>query len=254
MTKKYLIKEVSFPYDNYYFTDRPTLGTVLHTYDDKSEAEAKLSELMIKEFKFIVAEQCYNYDIFEGFGDEDRINNVQSFYDKKTVNQPRKDSFPTPLYGAFELDLTDEEIVELMTISGISTYHLIETDSENSNYMLWINRKNDYFHIYVDEPALFDCPSLDTGDDDLMHSIYDELNDYAPQGKLSDLSKDPESLQKYMNDSSELFYYDKSESKIQSDFPAPIMSGGEVPSMWELEEINELLNEPWFEIREASET
>lgn len=251
MTKKYLIKEVSFPYDNYYFTDRPTLGTVLHTYDDKSEAEAKLSELMIKEFKFIVSEQAYNYDIFEGMGDEDNFNNVKSFYEKKTGNEPK----PAHLNDAFELDLTDKEIVELMTISGISTYRLIEADQSFTGYLLWINRKNDYFKLYgCDEPAQFEDKYLDSIDEEVMCSIYEELNEYAPKGKISDLSEQPDLLKTYIDGSLDLFYYDENSSEIQSDFSTHVNFHFSVPSMFELHEINDLLTEKWFEFKEDNIT
>lgn len=241
MSSIYLIKEKTHPYDNYYLTDRSNDGDVLYLFDNKAEAEAKYQSLLVDQYQ---SAELSTYDVFNHVGDDDAINRIERFYFEQTGKETQY------LTDVCELDLSDEDIKNLMLISGVAEYDLIEETEDAVYYLLWINGQNDYFKK-GNKPIIFDNPDLDLGDDEFKYTMFEALNDAAPTGTLAELSHQSDDLEKHINDSKELVFFDG--HQLQTDFPSYANALFYTPpTIRNLTPINDCLIKPWYEVKPFS--
>ena len=255
MSQKYAIRAISYPYDNYFFTEKPDSINIDEVFDSKEQAQNRLKELLSDTYReYQAVEQNIQYgetfgsfDIFAGYGLEDVIQKLENFYEQRTGET--LESFEQLL----TLPLTDEDVVEFMMVSGINQYDMIPLlDEETDLYAVWINGAQKYFgQIYGQTITPFNNNYLAFNGDEMMAEFVACLEDYCPKGELSELSNQPQAVANLLNNVGYIHYFEGNESIYieLNDY-----SSGRYKDMSELVQLNALLKKPWFEIRPITPT
>lgn len=247
MTTKYAVRSISYPnHEEGFDTSNPT-PTIKQIFDTKEEAEQELKQLLVMSFQNSAKDENYlrHFDIFndEVWGDfSERLEKVNQFYQEKTGKEFNDIS------DIINLDLNDDDIIKFVNLAGINEFDMIEIDSNEYFYVVWINRKQDYMKLYGEKlPLTFESDELpvNVNDDSLVMTIADELNENAPKGELHEISDNPEALQKII-DRIGYVWYSNDELNIELNF----WRGKDFSS---LKYINDYLKEPWFEVKMISQ-
>ncbi len=245
MSKKYALRSISYPYDNHYITTDTDSVYIVEYFDSKSEAEEELKSRLVDDYSsYKKAGNFSSFDVFDGYASEKVLEKASEFYTNKTGEDLSN------IEDVLELELSDDEIVELMILLGINEYDVIEIDEEETVYAIWINKAEKYLgQTYGGNIVAFDNKHLRFNSGGLYDQFVGALERYSPQGELSDLSDDPDALLSFINAVKYLHYEQSGEVKyIYTDLIEH--SYGYYGNIEELIQINSLLKKPWFEIRE----
>jgi hypothetical protein len=229
MTKKYVIREIDFGYNDEYYTSYDAhLGKIQHIYDDKTQAEIHHKALVVEALKNADLE---SYSFGYGDADEDTYLAVEALVLEKTGEKYDKDD------GIPKLD--DDALFEFATLTGITLYQLLEIDEDEKFYVIWLPQAESYFTDY-DTGNIFTGHSADfirSHDDDwyFLQEISTRLS-----GSLDDLSDAPQLLKVVIEKNSGL-NYSNTEHYLEIDANH---AGYDAIS-----EINALLKQPLFEIQ-----
>ncbi len=252
MSKKYALRSISYPYDNHYITTKTDSVCIVEYYDTQSEAEKELkSRLVNTYYNYKKTEAFFAFDVFDGWASEEILEKACQFYTKKTGTDLSEvgDVYELDLTNVLELELSDDEIVELMILLGINEYDIIEVDAEKTFYAVWINRKEKYFgQVYGQSVIPFENDYLDFDGDELLEHFVSVLKGCCPKGELSDLSDNPDALLSFI-DRVDYLHYDQSSEDKSIYIDLNDYYYGRYDNMEDLIQLNGLLQTPWFEIR-----
>ena len=228
----YVIKSYQFGYNDEYFY---VCGSNIHsTFTSFDEAQKQYRQLEVQAARKIenLAEVASLFESTEEFRQK-----LSAFVESKTG---------TPLnleepWQGLPSSLSDEDLLTFVEMADMHSYQLLSFDEVPKFYALWFPKDNRY-HIIDDEysSSLVYSPSRDELLKELDDLIYDWQN-YSLQGELKDLSETPLLLEKLIKTSPQISYDD--DNKILT-----IKGRKKSPYL----ELNAILKEPFFEIRELS--
>lgn len=232
MSIQYVIRRIDFSYsDEYYQTNFPILGGVYQIYDDKQTAEEALKQLVVQEVENIDLE---SYDFGYGYADEAAYEAVEAFVLEKTGEEYDKDD------GIPELDA--DALFEFAKLTGIVHYQLMEIDSEQKSYVVWLNQEQEYLSNYDTGALSFGESPLFLADDGMNWHFLDQVS-VTLKGSLADLSDAPTLVQQVLERYNGLSY----DAEQQT-----LTIQGNHAGYDAVAELNQLLKQPLFEIQEKT--
>ena len=232
MTKKYMIRNVDFGYNDEYYTSYDArLGKIQQVYNDKTEAEQHYKALVVDALKNADLE---SYSFGYGEANEDTYLAVEALVLEKTGEEYDKDD------GIPKLD--DDALFEFAQLTGIVHYQLLEIDADEKFYVIWLTQEEEYFSDY-------DTGSLVSGNNINFMADYEHGWHFLDQvslnlsGSLADLSDAPHLLKTLLEQQNGIEYVDAEQSlKIDAN-----RAGYDA-----VEQLNALLKQPLFEVQEKT--
>lgn len=235
MTTQYVIRQNDFAYnDEWHQTHTPILGAIHAIYTDKSEAEAVYKQLIVDALYH--DEDLSNYDIGNGYADDETYEKLEAFVLEKTGEEfETDDEIP-------EMEL--EDAFQFAQIAGILHYQLIEIDETQPIHILWSNLQEDYFR--GDYNNTFDSLDENFADlDDFNLYIFEyNFNHHIFDKTLDQISDSPEILKTLAMNTSNITYAEDRNCIVNIDWDDLHFA--------ELKSLNALLKQPIFEVRQIT--
>lgn len=230
---QYVIRHNDFAYnDEWYQTLSAETGQIHTIYQDKTEAEQAFKELIVE--ALYQDEELSNYDIGNGYADDETYEKLEAFVLEKTGED-------------FEIDdeipeLSLDDAFEFAQISGVMHYQLIEIDAQKPIYILWSNLEQDYFRS--DNNNVFDSTddNFSTREDFELYMFEDDFNEQVFKQALDEISDSPEILKALILNTPSVSYAEDCVTDID----------WEEITLSELKAFNALLKNPVFEIKQIN--
>lgn len=242
MTTKYAIRQNEFAYnDEWYMTSHIESTRIQQTFDDYDTAKTAYKKLIADHIR---SEGFDNYDI--GNGDAYVDSKVYETIDKFT-----QEKFGETYEDIYEIDFSqcsDDELVQLAQDIDFEPYQLISIDDNERFYAIWLNYQDCYLTNYGDVVTL-DSSLLGIELEDkteITQGFLDNLNGKRPTGELSELSDSPELLKQLLDENYQVSYYNNTLNVPEHYW------NFDYDGFNQLEAVNALLKQPWFELRALS--
>lgn len=236
MTTKYVIRQNQFGYnDEWYVMDWIESSTIREVYDNQSDAETAYKKLTVHALR---NEYLSNYGVGNGEAEQEVYDAIDAFTQEK---------FGKTFEYLEDIDFdewSDDDVFAFAQIAELNFYQIVEVDESEKFYVIWLPYQNEYFKGWN---GIFDLENhrLDFGyyNDDLIADFLETLNKVAPKGSLEELSDSPTLLEQLID--GELVIYKDNQLLVE-------VGGLNFKELSDLEAVNALLKQPWFEIRALS--
>ena len=248
--KKYVIRKSAYAYSDEFYYEM-VLGAITHTFDDRDQAYAKLTELEVPNFRQFDMGDIKELSRFgRAYQFQDQRRALETYL-SETLNY--KIFLQSESTGNLYVErntylphiLTEEQIMKIRELSGIRFHELSVFEDEIKFYAIWLPLLNKFHQVdYGDaKDAIYFFNSYDEalqyiGEIDLEW----RLRDHKPlHGTLAELSYQPEMLKSFI-DTTEHISYDDEEQEIKTTYHFGIDGA--------YAGLNALLKTPLFEIRD----
>ncbi|WP_066802125.1 hypothetical protein [Moraxella oblonga] len=236
MTTKYVIRQNQFGYnDEWYVMGWIESSIIREVYDNQSDAETAYKKLTVHALR---SDDLSSYAIGNGEAEQEVYDAIDAFTQEK---------FGKTFKYLDDIDFSewsDDDIFAFAQIAGLNFYQIVEVDESEKFYVIWLNHQNEYFKGWN---GIFTLENnrLDFGyyNDDLIADFLETLNKVAPKGSLEELSDSPTLLEQLID--GELVMYKDNQLLVE-------VGGLNFKELSDLEAVNALLKQPWFEIRALS--
>ncbi|STZ09190.1 Uncharacterised protein [Moraxella caprae] len=241
MTTKYVIRQNEFGYnDEWYVMDYVESSIIREIHDNQSDAETAYKKLTVHALR---SEYLSSYAIGNGDAEQEIYDAIDAFTQER---------FGETFEDLEDIDFdewSDDDVFAFAQIAGLNFYQIVEVDDSEKFYVIWFNHQDEYFRWNDDVVSLennrldFDYDRFGYHYDDLIADFLEMLNKVAPKGSLEELSDSPTLLEQLID--GELVIYKDNQLLIE-------VGGLNFKELSDLETVNALLKQPWFEIRALS--
>lgn len=239
MTTKYAIRQNQFGYnDEWYVMDWIESSTIREVYDNQSDAETAYKKLTVHALR---SEHLSNYGVGNGEAEQEVYNAIDAFTEER---------FGETFEDLEDIDFdewSDDDVFAFAEIAGLNFYQIVEVDESEKFYVIWLNHQNEYFKDWSDNIVYLENNRLHFGDDEFGWSLIADflkvLNQIPPTGSLAELSDSPTLLEQLID--GKLVMYKDNQLFVE-------IGGLSSKELSDLEAVNALLKQPWFELRALS--
>lgn len=239
MTTKYAIRQNEFGYnDEWYVMDWIESSTIREVYDNQSDAEIAYKKLTVHALR---NEYLSNYGVGNGEAEQEVYDAIDAFTEER---------FGETFEDLEDIDFdewSDDDVFAFAQIAELNFYQIVEVDESEKFYVIWLPYQNEYFKDWRDNIVYLENNRLHFGDDEfgwsLIANFLEVLNQIPPTGSLAELSDSPTLLEQLID--GELVIYKDNQLFVE-------IGGLSSKELSDLEAVNALLKQPWFELREIS--
>lgn len=239
MTTKYVIRQNQFGYnDEWYVMDWIESSIIREIHDNQSDAETAYKKLTVHALR---NEYLSNYGVGNGEAEQEVYDAIDAFTQEK---------FGKTFEYLEDIDFdewSDDDVFAFAQIAGLNFNQIVEVDDSEKFYVIWLNHQNEYFKDWGDNIVYLENNRLHFGDDEfgwsLIADFLEALNQIPPTGSLAEVSDSPTLLEQLID--GELVIYKDNQLLVE-------VGGLNFKELSDLEAVNALLKQPWFEIRALS--
>ena len=227
--KKYLIRAVSFMYNDEFTYPMDGFGGIMETYDNLEDATRVIKQLNHKAMKGITPEQtqpisyCYKNNNEESVALDVYLQ--KTFDQKLLIPSTYSEGMMVDPHYYFPNDLTEEQAWEIHKISGIQHFTLIEIEGEESGFWgirlgkwskssgKWIMSEVGKFNQETHEHVQKNIPLVYNSKEEaqrnignLMYGISRAIGEKGIHGSYEELSEMPQVLENLVEQNPDIKY------------------------------------------------
>lgn len=233
--KKYIIRAVSFMYNDEFLFPMDGFGGIKKTYDDLGEATGELKKLNHQAMKGIAPEQyqpisfCYKANNEESIALDAYLQ--KTFGQRLLVPSDYSDGMMVDSHYIFPIDLTEDQAWEIHQVSGIQHFALIEVEGEESGFWGirlgkwsknpggWVSASAGKFNRETHEHLQKNIPltynSKEAAQNNISNQVYGisrTIGDKGIHGSFEELSEMPEVLKNFVEQNQDIEYDETNQS------------------------------------------
>lgn len=204
----YVIRSLEFGYnDEFQYVLMP--GGLQGVYHDETEAKQQWQTLEIRALREQDLGDIEQFSPCAYFSSENRIqfNNYIKNIIGESILVEEDDGVYAEMETYLPEVLTDEQVLKAGEISGMKFYTLAIFEDQPVFYAIWIFNKQEYLHELESE-MIYYFDSYQQALDASKEEIHSILADLEIEGSLEELSNQPDVLESFIKNNSEIEYTD----------------------------------------------